>query len=191
MSKSGARLTAISLLVLTLLLAYLYGVEPLVLKYQENVETIAAQTFQARRLEALAARDDAATHALAALASDEQYQRMWMSEPNAGLAEAALQERIKRTVSANGGSVISLSPVKAKSEPLLALVSVRAQIRTTTAGLQQTLHALEATPPVLAIRELAIRRARLPNAKARPEDVLEARFRIVGFLQLSSEPGGS
>ncbi|MFQ5535607.1 MAG: type II secretion system protein GspM [Sphingomonadales bacterium] len=122
---------------------------------------------------------------LEALRADPILAASFVEANTRALAAAWLQESLKKTVGAQGGSLTSIQPLPAQAEGAFRTVGVRAIMTVNIEQLHKIVHALENNVPVLVVRDVSIRTDGARNA--RPAAVRDAQLTVRMDVQAYSK----
>jgi general secretion pathway protein M len=184
LSPLAGRLVAVLLLLLALAAGHALVVAPYLDARSYRLEAAAAAEQRLDRYRRLAA-----AHA-GLLARRDTLRELLAADPSLlppggeALVGAQLQDRLKATIEAHGGTVRSLQALPATVEGRLRRLPVRVQFQAGFADLGPILLALESEPPLLFLDQLGLRRgtgARRGDADADEALVLEVGLEAAGY----------
>lgn len=192
-----SRLAALLLLLLLSAVAFLAFVEPLLTQarlYDDSLATVLAQ--RARFSAEAAALPDLRTQ-IRTLRQTPGPRNEYIEGDTVSRAAASLLETVKTTVSAGGATLVSsqvLSKTDSAAEPESpARIAVRAQMKASSAALQQVFYQLESGRPTLFmdqisitgrhIRRRPIRRGQKRESPDAETLTLDVRFDVTGFMR--------
>lgn len=114
----------------------------------------------------------------------------YLEDKSAALAAAELQNRVKRIVAQNGGSIRSLQPLEPDRERNLERISIRVQLTARIEQLQKIFYAFESGRKQLFLDDVNIRvqntrpaRRRRRGAPRVDERELSVRLNLYGFAR--------
>jgi general secretion pathway protein M len=175
------------LLVLALLFLAIYPVWTMNAAYNRQIED---SQFQIQRYQRIAKQDDRYQLEFSNLKRSQQSDLRYLQSNTDSLANAELQRRIKRVVTAGQGEIVSTQAVKISQEEILNRVAIRVRMKSTLESLKKILHQLETQKPYLFVENISLRsrhvaRRRLPNTKdiAKAIRTLDLEFLLVGYIK--------
>ncbi|MFZ4702234.1 MAG: type II secretion system protein GspM [Candidatus Methylumidiphilus sp.] len=184
-----SKLTALALLVGTLLIVFLGILGPLVAignGYQERLEEM---QFKLQKLRKVAAEKDFWLNRMEEIKKQSQSGGRLIARETAALASADLQTLIKETVNRSGGELISTQVIPEHKEEQFTRVAVKLRMTGSTPMLRDVIHAFESGHPILFVENLNIRPIRivqpsLPGHKpGKVIDKLSVDFDVVGYIR--------
>jgi general secretion pathway protein M len=189
-----SRLVAILLVAVVAVAGYILLVEPIVDAYVEVDQAIANARERLEHFERLGATRPALAAQMAELERRHSSQGYYLSGGTDALAAAALQDRLKQVVEANGTTIRSIQPLPGADEEGFRRVTVRAQMTATTESLFRSVYTLEAGAPLVFIDNIDIQ-SRLARRAADAagdsglleEPVLTVGFDVYGYLPLEAK----
>ena len=178
------------LLGLLLALGYLFAgfyLQPL----QSELEDRRRQAEKAQRVEAILAREGQIAETAQRLQA-LGLNRLFLPEQSASTAASALQNRIKRLVTAQSGAKIqAIKPFPAEEKAGYAELSLEIRmIGLSHAGLQRVLHGIETSLPALVIKRISIKRAVNRYKPVVRPDNRDARLAVTLVVSGYFRPGG-
>lgn len=178
------RLVAVLLLLTGLAAAWLHVVEPTIAAYAEVDDRLLETRQLIEHFERLAVRAPVYDDRLEALERHQRTQGYYLAGDTDALAAASLQERLRRAIEDNGGSLRSLQPLSGTDEAGFRRITVRALMTGTTEALVRTLQDIEAGAPVLFVDNLQIRGVPGGGSDAgwNGEPALGVGFEVYGYL---------
>lgn len=187
-----SRLTAVSLLVLLLLVGYQSIIRPLVERYQDNRATITRSRALLQRYLQLSDEREAFAEHLAAIEKDRKRLSQYFDESSEALAAAAIQDRVADTIASAGGEVQSLQTLPAdavEGQPMVRRIGLELRFAASIDGLAATLYQLESMKPSLFVDKLVVtaRGGGLRSAGKGQESDLDIRIEVFGYAQSQVE----
>ena len=189
---STGRLLALALLLVPLALAYRLAVLPLWQSYQAENQRVSDARQELQRYRRMAAQLDALKAHDAKLSDSSQLAPYLLDAPNAALAAAYVQQRLKDLAGTHDGRILSTRVVKSNDDAATCeQIAVNARLQLSLEGLQALLHELETGQPYLFFKDLSVmsrpaRRSRRRAAK-NGNGLLETRLTVFG-LRRSAAP---
>ncbi len=150
------RAGAVTLLLCALGLIKLAIIDPITGTLQYYSDTIADADAELSRLTRLAGMQTRLDAATASLESQVEHSGSFLRADSAALAGAALQQRIKDAIGAEGALLNAIQWSGSKEDNGLDRVAVRVQMTATVGPLYRVLRAVEGTPPALFIDDIDI-----------------------------------
>jgi general secretion pathway protein M len=189
-----SRLVALSLLLAVMAAAYVFVIDPLVVAYAETDDAIADTRVYLQHVERLGATRPALAKQMAELDRRHRSQGYYLSGGTDALAAAALQDRLKQVIDANGGTLRSIQPLPGMDEQGFRRVTVRVQMTATTESLFRTIYMLEAGTPLVFIENIGIQNRMVRRTKIQADDseltqepILTVGFNLYGYLPLEAK----
>lgn len=185
------RVLALLLLLLLAAIGWRLALAPAWQAWQADAQALSEQRDALARLRALAASRARYEAALAEADRTFDVSEGLMAAPSGTLAAADLQQQVKALVEQAGGMLLSVQPIDAQQAGPFARIGLNVRIVTSTDALQQVLHALESSVPIVVIDELLIlartatRGARRGEAGAHELDV---RLQLAGYVSSAEAP---
>jgi len=183
---SQGRLLALALLFIPLILLFRFGIMPIWDAYQSGGSRIAQAREQLDRYQRLGSQVDAWREYERRLRDTGQLAPYLIDAPNAALAAASVQQRLKDVASAHDGRILSTRVIKSSDQDgPFERITVGARLQLTLEGLQSLVHELETGQPYLFFDNVSVmsrpaRRGRRRAAKA-PSNLLETRLTLFGL----------
>ncbi len=191
LSLTIRRTLAVALLVAVVLGAWRLMVEPLITEYR-NQSLSAEQSVALLKgyLRVTAGRDQVEAARLR-LRREPSSGGHFLRGDSVDLAAAELQNDVKELITANGGSLKSMTPIPARDrdKERFAKVAIRVIMLGDTTTLQSVLYALESADPYLFVERLDVSARR---GRRRREDTpvivqTQVRFDVHGYLPARTE----
>lgn len=155
-------------------------------KMQFYDEEIVAQAERLQRFKALNGSREALEAQLKQVRQQSARSSLYIKATTPALAAAELQKRVKQTVEAQGGKLVSTQNiVKAQSSDSDKIV-IRVRMSGGVDVLMKVLHALEGEDPLLFVDNLSIRshkRVRGRRNKRTTEYRIDIHFDLIGYLR--------
>lgn len=179
------RVLALVLLLVTLAAVALLVVAPLWRAWSDNRADIEQARDDIARFSRLAADMSSLEEMLAHLRETDPVSGYVLGQGSVPLAAAALQERVKAVVTASGGTLTSTQVLPVADAGPFRRITVNVRMAVSTAALQQVLHELEGGLPYIVVDELIVlaRHARRRRNEVQPQDMLDVRFNLSGFMR--------
>lgn len=189
LSLTIRRTLAVALLVAVVLAAWSLLVEPMIAEYRNqslSAEQNAALLQGYRRVSA--GRDQVEAAGLR-LRREPSSGGHFLKGDSVDLAAAELQNDVKELITANGGSLKSMTPIPSRDQENFAKVAIRVIMLGETETLQSVLHALESADPYLFVERLDVsaRRGRRRREDAPVIVQTQVRFDVFGYLPARTE----
>jgi hypothetical protein len=175
------RIVAWALVLLPAILAYEYGLAPLIDWYRDRQAEIADSQDAIQRYRAALAQLPALESAVARLDDEQPLAALLIEGANSALSAARLQRLLQTTARDKAVEIVSLRVRQAELHPPLEEVAVEARLRTDTGGLRDLLYALDIHRPYVFIDSIRIN-ARPPRRRGQQdEDVLDVQLVVTGL----------
>jgi general secretion pathway protein M len=198
MSRARARVIALAILVLLIGLLVRFAVMPALVVYQADRERIENLRFQLERYQQLASRMDDLEAELETLRLGNPLAGMVLSQSSESIAAASLQSKVKSLVETVGGRVTSSRVLPSAPAGSFRRIAVNVQAQLSNDGLQQVVHEIEASTPILLVDRLSVtsrvrqrrRSARSASSRATQQpdqDTITVQIYISGFQRPNSE----
>jgi hypothetical protein len=183
--KYSSRLAAVGLLVALVVAVYGALAMPLVEAHSRLNLAQKETREQLDRYAQIAARRPAIEVLLTKLESQQVSTSIYLHGSTDPLAAVELQDRINAQIKRTGGKLRSIQVLRAETNESFKRVAISVQLTTTMSAFHNLLYAIEASRPLLEIRNLEIKntRRRTNNNKQTEEPVLLIRFDVFGFLK--------
>jgi general secretion pathway protein M len=152
----ASRAVALALLVGGVALFWLFVVAPIETRYEENDQAIgdgirALSILKSVAAEGRQARPDLSPDSL------ERYRGDFLAGAEDPIIVAELQTRLSSLIAARAGELNSAQSLQAKAKDGLDYLGLRLQFRAEMKNVQEILHALETSTPLLFIERAALR----------------------------------
>jgi general secretion pathway protein M len=181
------RLLAVFLVIAPIGLAYSFVVEPLLAAHRGYEESIARSRDLIERYGRIGATHEPLERQLNELRKRAESAGGYLKAKSATLAAAQLQNRVKRIVTQNGGSIQSLQTLPAQNERDLERITIRIQMTAGIEQLQKIIHAFETGRTHLFVDDVNVRVQRARRSRRRgntlvaDERLLSVRLNLYGF----------
>jgi len=184
----NARLTAVLLAVIAMILAYLLLFHWFVLRHLEYASELGDLREQLGRFEAVAAQREPMEGLLREIKEGRQDMNLFLSEADFNEAAAAMSDRLSQTVSTQaeeGCQIVSRQPVRPRVQERYERVTVNVRMRCSSDDLLKILYRLESAVPMVMVDELNVirPRARRRGSETEIADLLDIRFNMSGYLK--------
>jgi general secretion pathway protein M len=187
-SGNRARLLAVALVVIPVLLVYQIALRPLLAGYWAVGDKIEGLEDDVVRYQQLLAQRPALERTIEQLEAEHPIAPYLLEGSNAALAAANLQRRLQEIAAEHGARVVSVQVQTTEKEGPLERVSIQARLQADSPGFRDTLYDLEAGKPYLFIDSLSINVR--PTARRSEEDMMEIRLTLVGYRAPDAPTGG-
>lgn len=194
MFKSGtvpSQLVALSALALLAVLPYAGVFVPLQEKFLRLDEAIAHQNETLSKYRQRSISRDVLETTLRRLRETNFQSDTYIKASTRSLAEAKLQQLVKRTIAISGGQLVSAQVVSANRSAPRKPVTMRTQIVIPIKGLKHMLYRLEAGKPYLFLNNISIRPdgtgqesgRRRNKSKGTNSQVVHVQYDVSGYLR--------
>ncbi len=189
LSPVVSRILALFLAIALIGAIYSLAVEPVLDAHRGYAETIERSRELIARFGRIGATREPLERQLAELQKRSKSTSGLLEGKSATLAAAQLQNRVKRIVTRNGGSIRSLQTLPSQNERDLERVSIRIQMTARIEQLQKIFHAFETGPTYLFVDDVNVRVQRTRRARRRrkekvvDERLLSVRLNLYGFAR--------
>ncbi len=189
LSPVMSRLLALALTIALVGAVYSLAVEPVLDAHQGYAETIERARGLVERYGRIGAARQQLERQLVELRKRSRSTSGHLDGKSATLAAAQLQNRVKRIVTRNGGSIRSLQTLPPRNERDLERVSIRIQMTARIEQLQKILYAFETSRTYLFLDDVNIRAQKTGRSRrrrgAKPVDdrQLSVRMNLFGFAR--------
>jgi general secretion pathway protein M len=174
-----AKIVAVALVILPLLVVYQIAVQPLLADYWAVGEEIESLEDDIVRYQQLLGQRPALERNIETLEAQHPIAPYLLDGSNAALAAANLQRRLQEIAAEHGARVISVQVQAPVQEGPLERISLQARVQSDSLGFRDTLYDLEAGQPYLFIEDISI--SVRPTARRSEEDLMEVRMTLVGY----------
>jgi general secretion pathway protein M len=187
----NARLTAVLLLVVVLILVYLAAFHWFVVKHREYAGEVATQREQLARFEAVVSQREAKEELLREIRSGRQDENLFLGEADFNEAAAGMSNRLGEmveTLADESCQIVSRQPVRPRVQERYQRVTVNVRMRCSVDDLLQILHRLESEVPMVLVDDLNVIKQRARRRRDDPAeagDVLDIRFNMSAYLAAS------
>ena len=189
--KGNNRLTAILLLVITLLMVYLLCFHWFILRHVELGTEISELSTQLGRFEEVAAKRELYEGQLEQLQNRKSDQNLFLDGGDFNEAAAEMSERLSQMISTQADDscqIVSRQPVRPRVEERFQKVTVNVRMRCRVEDLQKVLYLLESGVPLVIADEVTVikprsRRRSSRQAAQQVSTALDIRFNMSGYLR--------
>lgn len=177
MSQILKRLAAVALLLLVAVVGYAGLVAPMAAQYAALKQREQQTARLLERYQRIVARTEAPSASTSTL--DLPLKEIYLPGESPAQAVAALQDRVKSAAADAGARLGSVEVLAPRADGGLTSQGVRARLTADTQSLQQVLHSLESSRPLLLLNNLYVRArdTRSDTSQLR----LDVRVDVVGF----------
>jgi general secretion pathway protein M len=193
LKQGNSKLTAILLLVISVILVYLVFFHWFILSHISYGEEISELESQLDRYRKVAAQKDQVEAQLELLQGRRTESNLFLVEADFNEAAAAMSERLSQMLGSfadESCQIVSRQPVRAREVERFEKVTVNVRMRCEIDDLTQMLHSLETGVPMVFAEELTVVK---PRARRRNNDqaadgsqALDIRFNMTGYLKSGS-----
>ncbi len=190
LSQGNSSMTAVLLLVIAALLAYLLIFHWFILShidYRTEISTLSEQLGRFQRVAGQRAVFEEQLNTLQATRSDET---LFLGEVDFNEAAAGMSERLGQMISTQAEQncqIVSRQPVRPRVQERFTKVTVNVRMRCNVEDLLKVQYWLESSIPMILIDELTVikqrSRRRRSNNAAQDKGVLDIRFNMSGYLR--------
>jgi len=189
--QGNNRLTAILLLVVTLILVYLLCFHWFILRHIELGSEISLLSEQLGRFERVAARRDLYEEQLQQLQERKSDANLFLEGGDFNEAAAEMSERLSQMISTQADDscqIVSRQPVRPRIQERFEKVTVNVRMRCRVEDLQKILFSLESGVPLVIADEVTVIKPRARRRSSRQpaqatETALDIRFNMSGYLR--------
>ena len=188
--QQNSKLTAVLLLVVSVILVYLLVFHWFILRHREYAIELSGLRGQLARFESVAAQHDPMEQRLRSIRESREDADLFLSEADFNEAAAAMSDRLGqmvRTQADDDCQIVSRQPVRPRVQERYERVTVNVRMRCQPGDLLQILHRLESEIPMVMVDDLNIIR---PRARRRVQgnvvnvaQALDVRFNMSGYLK--------
>ncbi len=193
LKKGNSKLTAILLLVISLILVYLLCFNWFILSHLTYGEEIAELESQLDRYRKVAAQKEQVESQLEQLQNRRTESNLFLTEVDFNEAAATMSERLSQMLASfahESCQIVSRQPVRARVVERFEKVTVNVRMRCDIDDLMQMLYNLESGAPMIFAEELTVikprARRRSNQQNAADEQALDIRFNMSGYLRKGS-----
>lgn len=185
-------MAAWGLVLLLLILAVMFVVQPWLAKKSEYEQIIDQSGDQLARMHRMIAARPAYEDQLTRIKQVHARSPHYLETTTPALAATKLQQAVKQAVESAGGKIASMQVTAPEQAGRLLRVPIKVRITGDSEVLLKTLHALESTEPLLLLDDVSINarvirrrpRRRQPAADLPPPQViLTIQCEVVGFMR--------
>lgn len=189
--QGNNRLTAILLLVISVIVVYLLCFHWFILRHVELGSDISLLSEQLGRFERVAARRDLYEQQLEQLQERKSDANLFLEGGDFNEAAAEMSERLSQMISTQADDscqIVSRQPVRPRVQERFEKVTVNVRMRCRVEDLQKILFSLETGVPLVIADELTVikprsRRRSSRQAAQETDTALDIRFNISGYLR--------
>jgi general secretion pathway protein M len=189
--QGNNRLTAILLLVISVIVVYLLCFHWFILRHVELGSEISLLSEQLGRFERVAARRDLYEQQLEQLQERKSDANLFLEGGDFNEAAAEMSERLSQMISTQADDscqIVSRQPVRPRVQERFEKVTVNVRMRCRVEDLQKILFSLETGVPLVIADELTVIKPRSRRRSSRQpaqdtETALDIRFNISGYLR--------
>ncbi len=190
MTSGNDRRTAVLILVVVLILVYLLGFHWFILRHLDYNEEISSLAEQLERFQRVALQRDHVEGLLESIQSRRSESNLFLEERDFNEAAAGMSERLNQMVSTQADEscqIVSRQPVRARVVERFEKVTVNVRMRCGIEDLMRVMYLLETGVPMIIADELTVikprARRRVRNQAPTPENSLDVRFNMSGYLR--------
>jgi general secretion pathway protein M len=187
--QKNSSMTAILLLIVTLILVYLLVFHWFLLKHRDYATELGDLRDQLARFESVAAMRESTEQRLQSIRDSREDASLFVAEGDFNEAAAAMSDRLGqmvRTQAEEDCQIVSRQPVRSRVQERYERVTVNVRMRCQPSDMLQILYRLETEVPMMIVDELNIirprARRRAGGAVVNTADSLDIRFNMSGFL---------
>jgi general secretion pathway protein M len=189
--QGNNRLTAILLLVISVIVVYLLCFHWFILRHVELGSEISLLSEQLGRFERVAARRELYEQQLEQLQERKSDANLFLEGGDFNEAAAEMSERLSQMISTQADDscqIVSRQPVRPRVQERFEKVTVNVRMRCRVEDLQKILFSLETGVPLVIADELTVIKPRSRRRSSRQpaqdtETALDIRFNISGYLR--------
>jgi len=183
-----SRLFAVSLLAATLVTLWALVISPLVRAYADAEQGVAETDDRLVRLRRVAAARPALERELAALRVQSSSGQFALRGPNAQLAAAEMQDRLKRLIESSGATMKSTQVLPGRDEKGFRRIALRVTMDGDTDALQKIFYGVETATPLMFIDNIEVRSRGVQTATAGRRGIAEltVAYDVYGFHKIAS-----
>ena len=189
--QGNNRMTAILLLVITLLMVYLLCFHWFILRHIELGTEISDLSEQLGRFERVADMRDLYEGQLEQLQNRKSDESLFLEGGDFNEAAAEMSERLSQMISTQADDscqIVSRQPVRPRIEERFQKVTVNVRMRCRVEDLQKVLYSLESGVPLVIADEVTVIKPRSRRRSSRQsaqqvQTALDIRFNMSGYLR--------
>jgi len=188
-TQQNSRTTAILLLVISIILAYLLLFHWFILRHRDYATELSDLREQLSRFESVAAMRDSAEQRLQSIRASRVDANLFLAEADFNEAAAAMSERLGQMVNTQADAdcqIVSRQPVRPRIQERYERVTVNVRMRCQPADMLQILYRLESEVPMIIVEDLNIvrprARRRVGRSVVETAESLDIRFNMSGYL---------
>ncbi|NIP18890.1 MAG: hypothetical protein GWM87_12585 [Xanthomonadales bacterium] len=188
-NQKNSRMTAILLLVISIILVYLLLFHWFILRHRDYAVELSDLRDSLGRFQAVAAQRDSMEQRLSAIRESREDSDLFLTQGDFNEAAAAMNDRLGqmvRTLAGDDCQIVSRQQVRARVQERYEQVTVNVRMRCQPADLLQIMHRLESEIPLVMVDDLNIirprARRRVGSAVVEVPQALDVRFNMSGYL---------
>lgn len=188
--QRNSKATALMLLVIALLLAYLLFFHWFALRHRDYAEEIGGLRDQLNRFQSVAAQRESLQVRLNQVRSSKGDADLFLEYPSFDEAAAAMSGSIGdmvRNQAEDTCQIVSRQPVRPRVQERFEKVTVNVRMRCDAEDFLKVLYGMETGEPLMLVDDLNIirprTRSRSRNAPAQARGALDIRFNVSGYLK--------
>jgi general secretion pathway protein M len=188
---------AVSLLLLTLLMAYFATIQPVITKHAFYQENIASMQQRLQRYKQIIASRPALEAELNQLQREQATNAYYLEQQSAPLAATELRKWVKTVVESNGGILMSTQSLPLLENELFPRVGISVRMTGNTEMLEKVLYDLESRRPLLFVDHLQVNGRQIRRRSPRdPRTIIEETqltisFELYGYMRGSGASSGT
>lgn len=191
--QGNSRLTAILLLVITVILVYLACFHWFILRHVDYSREISELSGQLGRFQRVAEQRPEYENLLGELQSRRSDDNLFLEGSDFNEAAAGMSEMLNQMIAVQAEDscqIVSRQPVRPRVQERFERVTVNVRMRCGIDDLKKILYSLETGVPMIIADEITVikprSRRRRPNDTASDGGILDVRFNMSGYLREAS-----
>jgi len=192
--QGSNRLTAILLFVVVLILVYLLCFHWFILRHRDYGVEISELSAQLERYQRVAGNRAQYESLLLGLQDRSSNRDLFLEGSDFNEAAAEMSERLSQMISTQAEDtcqIVSRQPVRPRVQERFQKVTVNVRMRCGIEDLKKILYSLESNAPMVIADEVTVikprARRRSNRQPARPQNTLDIRFNMSGYLPTGSK----
>lgn len=185
--QRNSKATALMLLVIAVLLAYLLFFHWFVLRHKEYAEEVGSLREQLGRFQTVAGQREALQTRLAQIRGTQSDAALFFVHPTIDEAAAAMNSSIGdlvRTEADDSCQIVSRQPIYPRVQERFQKVTVNVRMRCDAEDFLKVLHGMESGVPLMLVDDVNIIRPRARRTRSStPQGALDIRFNVSGYLK--------
>jgi general secretion pathway protein M len=185
--QRNSKATALMLLVIAVLLAYLLLFHWFVLRHMEYAEEIGDLRTQLSRFHTVAAQRESLQERLGLIRGSKGDADLFLVQPSFDEAAAAMSGSIGdmvRLKADDSCQIVSRQPVRPRVQERFQKVTVNVRMRCDAEDFVEVLYLMETTTPLMLVDDLNIIQPRARRTRgAQTQGALDIRFNVSGYLK--------